>query len=124
MNQDEGEAVDSLTNVQEVPTDLCSDSNVRLVYKTVRNPNKLVLELKLTNHSQSRDSVDRLTLLVEPPSNLVVNVGSSCLEVETLSFLETVCWNLGHITVQFDIQHGDMLHETLHEAESSSVFLQ
>ena len=70
--------------------EICSDSNVRLVYSTRHNPTELILSFKLINHCQARTAVEQVAMTIEPPSNLVSDISSRSITVETLAFLDNV----------------------------------
>lgn len=70
--------------------EICSDSNVRLVYSTRHNATELILSFKLTNQCQARTAVEQVAMTIEPPSNLVSDVDSRSVAVETLAFLDNV----------------------------------
>lgn len=73
-------------------TELCRDSNVRLVYVTLHKPTELILLFKLTNHCQARVVMEKVSMATDPPSNLVA-VSSKSMAVDTLAFLETVSFD-------------------------------
>lgn len=82
--------------------ELCIDSNIRLVTYAAHEPSELVMLMKLTNHNQSRVAIERISLKIESPSNLITDASQTEITVEKLSFLETVSvresWGIEYCT--------------------------